>query len=55
LAAVAPLSCCSWIDNVFIPAVNRCGNNGWDIVKVLHSIKAQADMDGNKVGHVWNT
>jgi len=47
-----PLVCCSWIDNVFIPAVNRCGDDGWDIVKVLRNIKAQADMEGSKVGQV---
>lgn len=40
---------CSWVDSVFIPALNRAGPDGWDMVKVAKSILTQAQADGNKV------
>jgi hypothetical protein len=40
---------CSWIDAVFIPAVNRAGHDGWDMVKVVTDIKLAAEAQGNEV------
>eukprot|EP00879_Flechtneria_rotunda_P022236 GHRR01023462.1.p1 GENE.GHRR01023462.1~~GHRR01023462.1.p1 ORF type:complete len:491 (+),score=218.62 GHRR01023462.1:103-1575(+) len=38
-----------WIDSVFLPAMNRSGADGWDMVKVATSIMQQADAAGNQV------
>jgi hypothetical protein len=34
---------------VFIPAVNRAGPDGWDMVKVATDIKLNAQAQGNEV------
>lgn len=49
---LAWLSVCaaSWIDGVFMPAVNQTGHDGWDIVRVAHSIKDRALRQEDKVG-----
>jgi hypothetical protein len=42
--------CCRWIDGVFIPAINRAGPDGWDMVKVATDIKLAAEATGSEVG-----
>lgn len=44
---------CRWIDSVFIPAVNRAGSDGWDMVKVATDIKLAAEAAGREVGAAW--
>eukprot|EP00878_Enallax_costatus_P028162 GHUV01030381.1.p1 GENE.GHUV01030381.1~~GHUV01030381.1.p1 ORF type:complete len:660 (+),score=307.55 GHUV01030381.1:240-1982(+) len=38
-----------WIDDVFLPAVNAAGNQGWDMVRVATDIKEKAEAQGHKI------
>ena len=50
-ASAYPHSCvCRWIDDVFLPAVNAAGNQGWDMVRVATDIKEKAEAQGHQVG-----
>jgi len=36
-----------WIDRIFVPAINRQGDNGWDIFRALTDVKERAQKAGD--------
>ncbi len=39
---------CSWVERLFLPTVNKQGADGWDMMRTVAAIRAQANKENDE-------